>query len=316
MRNLRWTCLTILFLLVLSLPRMGEAGQKRLGRSALHVLKVDQGVRMSGMGGAFVAIANDIEAIYVNPAGLTHIEDSAFTLSYSKWLVDSKFYSAAFAKNTGNGTLGVSVVAFALPDMEETTIFQPRGTGRMLDSGDFSVALVYARKMTDKLSVGLRGRWTQETLDTDHLTALDFNLGTYLYTGFGSLRVAMTLGNLGKDLQVREVTYRLPATFSVAAAMEAFGSQGEQTYLTLTAENYYATDYAAPQFRIGGELWFHNSLAIRGGYKFNFDVETYSLGMGLKISPTQGRDLRADFSYTNFGNAFNAPLRVALSGSF
>jgi hypothetical protein len=54
---------------------------------------------------------------------------------------------------------------------------------------------------------------------------------------------------------------------------------------------------------------------VRGGYKFKFDEETYSLGLGVKFRPAKKREVRADFAYTRFG-VFDPPLRFALSGSF
>ena len=58
------------------------------------------------------------------------------------------------------------------------------------------------------------------------------------------------------------MNYSLPTTFSFAVAMEAFGQKGVPVVLTATAENYFATDFAEPQARIGGELWLQNTVAV------------------------------------------------------
>ena len=210
----------------------------------------------------------------------------------------------------------MSVISHAPPDVEETTIFQPLGTGRNLDLGDISIGLSYGRKLTDKLSFGFLLRWTQENLDLDRFSSIDITLGSLFYTGFRSLRLGMVFSNLGKDQTVRELSYHLPVAFNFAAAMEVFGEKGEDVSFTLTGENYYATDFADPQYRFGGELWFRNALALRGGYKFNYDAETFSLGLGVKFKPVEGREIRADFAYSDFGDAFDPPLRFSLSGSF
>ena len=316
MKRAFWMGVAAVAVCALLAPRASDAGQKRLGRAALHVLKADHGARMAGMAGTYVAIADDIDAIFANPAGLTHLEQGGYSLSYTRWLADSKFYTGAVAYNTGVGVLGLSVVSYQLADIEETTIFQPLGTGRMLDTGDISIGVAFARKLTDKLSFGFMGRWTQETLDSDRFSSLDVSMGTFFYTGFRSLRLAMTFNNLGKDQIVHEFDYQMPVSFRFAFAMEAFGETGENTYLTVTGENHYATDYADPQYRLGGELWFQNALALRGGYKFNYDEETYSFGVGAKLTPAEGREIRADISYTKFGDPVSAPLRFGLSGSF
>jgi hypothetical protein len=230
--------------------------------------------------------------------------------------VDSQFYSGAVAYNIGNGVLGVSVLAFTPEKVEETTIFQPQGTERMLSLGDLSIGLAYAKKMTDRLTFGVQFRWTQETLDLDRLSAYDVSMGTFFDTGFRSLRLAMAIKNLGSKQKIFELNYHMPTTFTFGFAMEVFGVKGEPAYLTVTGENFLAPDYASPQYRLGGELWFQDTLALRGGRKINFDAETYSLGVGIKFRPVEGKEMRADFAYTSFGNTFNAPLRFSLSGSF
>ena len=126
----------------------------------------------------------------------------------------------------------------------------------------------------------------------------------------------MAFKNLGKDVKSRETNYQMPVTFNFAFAIEVFGKKGSsRTYLTVTGENHYATDFAQPQYRLGGELWFQNTLALRAGYKPRYDTETYSLGLGVKFQPIGGKEVRLDFSYSD-GNDFEAPLRFSLSGSF
>ena len=316
MRRVFWTVVTAMVVCAMVFPEAVPASQRKIGGVTLPLLKLDHGARMSGMAGCFTAIADDIGAIHKNPAGLTHLGNAAYSLSYTRWLTDSKLYSGAVAYKTALGVVGLSVVTFRPEEMEESTIFQPNGTGRNLDINTISIGLAYAKKMTDKLSFGFVARWTQDNLDLDRLTAYDITVGTHFYTGFRSLRLGMAFMNLGKDNVVTGgETQIMPVVFSFAAAGEVFGEQGDPAYLTLTLENYYATDYSEPQYRLGGELWFQNTLAVRGGYKFNYDIETFSMGLGVKFSPAEGRDIRADFAYTKF-DYFDAPLRFTLSGSF
>jgi hypothetical protein len=315
MKRTFWVRATGVVVCLLFFHQVADAGQKRLGQAVLHILKVDQGTRMSGMGGTFVAISDNVEAIYTNPAGLTHVERAEYSFSHTRWIARSKFYSGAVACNTGRGIMGLSVLTYKPEEMEETTILQPLGTGRKLKSGDLSIGAAYARQITDKLSFGFMARWTQETLDFDRLRSFDINMGTFFYTGFKSLRLAMTFRNLGKDMKVFQETYRMPTAFNVAFAMEALGKKDQNMYLTITGESYYATDFANAQYRVGGEFWLQNALALRVGRKFKYDEETFSFGAGVKFRPSKKREVRADFAYTRFG-VFDPPVRFSLSGSF
>ncbi len=317
MKRTLWIGLTAAAICSMLYSQAADAqDQRRVARMILPVLKIDHGARMAGMGGSFVAVADDIGAIFSNPAGLTHIERAAFTLGYTRWLMSDHILTGGMAYNTAYGVLGVNVVTFTPMAFEETTIFQPTGTGREPDMGDISLGVVYARKLTDKLSVGSMFRWTQQTLDTDRLNAFDVGVSTFFYTGFRSLRLGMTFENMGKDVKVIESVAHMPVSFSSAAAMEIFGSRGDPGYLTLTGENYYATDFAEVQYRVGAEFWIQNSFALRGGYKINFDEESWSIGAGLKFSMPNGRIVQADVAYSDFGTYLDAPLRFTLSGAF
>ena len=317
MKRTLWIGLTVTVICALLYPRGADAqDQRRLSRMVLPVLKIDHGARMAGMGGAFVAVSDNIDAIFSNPAGLTHIERAAFTLGYTRWLMNDYILTGGMAYNTAYGVLGVNVVTFTPKAFEETTIFQPTGTGREPDMGDLSLGVVYARKLTDKLSVGSMFRWTQQTLDTDRLNAWDVGVSTYFYTGFRSLRLGMTFENMGKDVKVIDDVRKMPVSFSTAAAMEIVGATGDPTYMTVTFENTYATDFADPQYRFGGELWLQNSFALRAGYKANFDEESWTVGAGLKFSMPNGRIVQADVAYSDFGTYLDAPLRFTLSGAF
>ena len=47
-----------------------QFGVSKVGTTAAQFLKIGVGARAIGMGGAFVAVADDATAIYWNPAGI------------------------------------------------------------------------------------------------------------------------------------------------------------------------------------------------------------------------------------------------------
>ncbi len=296
------------------------ASFKRLGQSGLTFLKIGQGARPVGMGDAYTAIADDINAIFWNPAGLTHIERVAYTFSYTSWLVNSKVYSGAVAFRTLGGVVGFSALSAKPEDFEETTVLQPLGTGKMVKTGDVALGMAYARQMTDKFSWAMNVRWVQETLNNNKVSTLILDVGTYLYTGFRTSRIAATLKNFGKDGKVYNNTFQMPLYFNVGLAMEAFGKREERSYMTLSAESAYAVDFGQ-RVHVGAELWTMNVLALRAGYKFNYDSESYTLGAGLRWKiGAKGRALTADFAYSGLksdaGKFFDPPMRFSFGGSF
>ena len=194
------------------------------------------------------------------------------------------------------------------------TIFQPLGTGRMISASDIAFGLTFARQMTDKVSWGVSARYVREDLLLTTTSSLDFDLGVSAYTGYKSVRVAASARNIGSQVEVEVRPFNPPISFNFGMAGEVIGEQGDESYLTLSTETLFATDFGQ-RWLVGAEYWMGNMFALRGGYKTNTDVEKYSVGFGLKYA-FGGRDFRVDVSYSDGGNDFGAPLRLAIGGAF
>ncbi|MDE2797797.1 MAG: hypothetical protein OXI94_03915, partial [Gemmatimonadota bacterium] len=132
------------------------------GQSSLAFLKIGASPRAVAMGEAFVAMNGGIDASFYNPGALGFVSGGEYALSYTRWLVNSGLYSGALAYKWGGNTFGVSIVSFVPEEVEETTIFQATGTGRMIQGGDTAIGFMFARQMTDKVSWGVQARWVQE----------------------------------------------------------------------------------------------------------------------------------------------------------
>lgn len=311
------------------LPAGVTSGQKKTkefhgtGRSSFHALKVGQSARAAGMGDAMTAAADDISAMYWNVAALTHIERFQYSLGYSSWLVDSKFFTAAVAWRAGQQSFGLSFVQFDAGTSRETTPLDPSGKfTRDVSAGDIFINLGYAYKMTDKLSLGASVKWIQETLDQDKINSASFDFSSIFYTGFGSSRIAMTLRNYGKDQSLvipgsipNGTSIAQPLIYTIALAMEPIGRKGDPTSLTVAAELVHHID-DRERYHLGAELWLANTVALRAGYRGRYDLGDWSLGGGVHRDLGGGRKVGVDVSYVNFGSLFDAPLRVAMVGSF
>jgi hypothetical protein len=291
-----------------------DAGFKRLGASGYTFLKVAQGARAAALGDAYAAVADDVGSVFYNPAGLVYVEGQEFTYTYTKWMVGSMFNSGAYAITTDMGTFAATFIAFSPQDIEETTPFAPLGTGRILNAGDLALGVAYARRMTDRFSLGGQLQYVQETLDTDTGSTLNFSMGTLFYTGFRSSRIAMTLRNFGKSEQILLDKFIMPMVFGIGIAMEVYGEKQDPTRLTVSFEDVFAIDYDN-RAHLGAELWLNDTIALRGGYKFNYDTDTISIGGGVRY-PFQGRFVKMDVAYTHMGDLLDPALRFSLGMGF
>ncbi len=290
--------------------------KKRVGVSAFPFLKIGQGARAEALGGAFTALADDINAAFWNPAGLGHIEKVAYTFNYTRWLVGSKVFSGALAFDVGFGVIGFSAISFGTQEFPITTPTAPWGTGEMGRAGDIAVAGMFAKRITEKLMLGGQVRWVQEDLILDKMSKIDYSIGTHFYTGFKSTRLAMGFRNLGGNAQITQGGEEviLPAVFNVGGAMEIVGKKQDPVYVTLSVEHSFITDYSQST-RVGVEMWLNNLLALRGGYRSNIELENWSGGVGLKHK-IKGKTFTVDASYHNDREGlFDPPIRLTFGGS-
>lgn len=287
---------------------------EKQGPSTLAFLKVTPSARIAAMGDAYTSVAEGMDAIYLNPAGITSVRRLGYSFGYVQWLVDSRFYSGAVALNVGwNAVLGISVVNHQPPEIERTTILEPNGTGEMLDVGDYALGVIFARQLTDKLSAAAKFSFVQSNLGPEKLGGTSLSLYTLLHTGYRSLRIGMGINNLGNEMKIHSDPAEFPVVFNLGTSMEVVGELGDPMSLTASFEGAYFTD-RDQRYNLGGELWLKNIVALRAGYKFDYDAESWTVGAGLK-GTFSGRNIRLDIAYSNFGKYFDAPIRLSFSGS-
>ena len=293
----------------------GQDDFKRVGKSGFGFLKISPSARAAGMGDAFTAIADDVTTIFYNPAGLTNLNNFVFNFNHTDWIVNSSIISGAIATPFGrNGALGLSIVKFDTEDFEETTVADPEGTGRMINAGDLALAIAYAIQLTDNLSFGFKTQYLEENIDVDKATAVTADFSTYYKTGFRDLTLAMIMKNFGPEAKFLSDKFKLPLYFNINTAMSLIGSKGSPFQWLVSVESAFATDYR-DRYHLGTEMWIADMIAIRGGYKFYYDTEDWTLGAGLKLG-LGSREVIVDVSYSNFVEYFDPPLRFSIGGSF
>ncbi len=290
-------------------------GGQRVGTSAAQFLKIGIGARALGMGEAYIAVANDAEALYWNPAGISQFTKNSAFFSHTQWLVDIQLeYAGLVYHLDGSNSLGLAVTYLHTNEMMETTELQPFGTGRYFDFGDFLFGLTYARNMTDKFSFGISVKYLHEIIAELTMQGILFDLGTYYRTGFQSIRFAVSVTNFGRDLApTGEFTYKNldnktvkvnsyqsfspPTIFRIGIAGEVIDREDHR--VTTSVQLNHPNDNKE-NINIGVEYWWKERLALRAGYKTARVEENFSVGLGLHL-PISFADFLLNYAYTNFG---------------
>jgi long-subunit fatty acid transport protein len=285
-------------------------GGQRAGISTAQFLKIGVGGRATAMGDAFVAIANDVTALYWNPAGLTQFAENQIIFSHNKWVVDINhdFVGAVYHLDDAN-TFGISLTSLSMEDMKVTTEYAPNGTGEYFGFSDIGIAISYSRKMTDQFSFGGTVRYMEESLDKLKMRGLMIDLGTYYWTGLGTTRFAVAVTNFGNDLapdgEVALVGNRTksdwqsfspPTMFRIGFAFEPY--EDEENRITTSIQLNHPNDNSE-NLSLGFEYVWNKMFFARGGYKINVDEQNYSFGAGVNV-PISIANVSVDYAFANF----------------
>lgn len=298
-------------------------GGQRVGTASLQFLKIGSGARGTGMGESFVAVTDDISALYWNPAGLTQFKDNGITVSHTQWFVDTRLeYAGGVYHFGGQNALGVSVTSLRTEDMKVTTETQPTGTGDYFRFSDLAVGLTFARQMTEQFSFGVTVKYIEETLGELKMRGVVGDLGTYYKTGLGTSRFAVVIANFGAQLKpsgsVDLVGGRVasdfqqfppPTFFRIGFAIEPYMTS---TNRLTTSIQLNSPNDNAENVNFGAEYAFKEFLFVRGGYKLNVDSESYSFGAGLKLAISYAQ-ANLDYSiskYDELGMAHRISLNL------
>lgn len=319
----------IMLIVLVLLAGTASAEFSKVGSAGAQFLKIAVGSRYQAMGEASVAIVDDAYASYWNPAGLSEIENTTVSFTTVDWLLDIDLNYVSLARYFDEvGVFGVSASVLSMDDQEITTFEEQEGSGEFYSASSYAVGLSYARQLTNRFSFGLTAKYIEERIHNEKASGFAFDFGTLLYTGFRSLRLAMSISNMGPEMrfsgpdlavnydgldgtgsndavpaELKSTPYDLPMLFRLGMAYDV--EMGQTTMLTVAGELKHPNDNLQ-QGSFGAELGFSDRFFLRSGYKINYEEEGLTLGGGLSANISHSTKLLVDYSWQDFGRLESA----------
>jgi hypothetical protein len=306
----------------------------KTGTTAASFLEIGIGASANGMGGAFVGLANDASALYWNVSGITNSERFEAIIVHTDWIADTKLDYAGLVIPLGEfGNIGFSFTSLSMEDMKVTTVNQPDGTGEFFSSSNLAIGLSYAKKLTDRFSVGITAKYIKESIW--HMTAsgFAFDAGTLFKTDLlGGMTIGAVMSNFGTEMQLegRDARYTIRVDENKQGSNDNIPTNiemdswdlplhfqiGVSTYAVNT-DDYklnVSTDAIIPNndyqsINIGAQFSFLNVFYVRGGYNSLFlkDAEGgLSFGAGVNSNMLLSTaEVNFDYAFRDFGKLTN-----------
>jgi len=305
----------------------------KVGTTVAQFLKIGAGARAIGMGGAYTAVANDIYGVYWNPAGVANINSNGqVAFNHVNWLADISYDFAAASLNVEEvGTFFITMVSLGVPEDVVRTVDFPEGDGRMWDAKSLAIGVGFARKLTDKFSVGFHVKYIREGIWDNSASGMAVDIGTFYVTPFNDMVIGASISNFGTKMQLdgRDIlfnydpnndpnsgannvlskyemgSYDLPLTFRLGLAMDVYKDRYFRTTAAIDATHPNDnTEYV----NSGVEFAYDEMFMFRLGYKSLFlrdSEQGLTIGGGLKYQITDQLGLMLNYGWADYGRLKN-----------
>jgi len=286
----------------------------RVATRGANFLEIGVGARAMGMGGAYTAIAQDVTALYWNPAGISHITGVSASLSVADLyggLGIRHVFAGAVMPVGSSGAIGVSYIQLSSGDIERTTEASPEGNdpafGAVFSWTSTAAELAYGRRLTDRLDLGVGFKFVTEGIDNASAGYLGFDIGTQFRTGLYGTTIGAALVNLGTSgrfqgpaiqrfaidefrpgataVEFRTTSNPMPTAFrfgvrtDLMGSAEALLSGAGDNHLVMTGEILDGIDTDV-NYTVAAEYNFRGMLFLRAGKRWVNEAHTESFRTG------------------------------------
>ncbi len=301
----------ILFILIL--PVILFAQYQRPGSVDGEFLVIDINPKAAAMGGAYISVTKNAEAVYYNPASIVYIPNMAISAAHTKWFAGLNMEFASAVLNAQSyGSFGLIFTGLMTDEMQVRTPLQPDGTGETFYAGYYRFGLAYARKLTNHVSFGGSVNYIYGSLYKDFsASAISVDISALYVTGFHGFKFGMMIADFGSRMKYINEAYPLPTNFQFGASINAWKTND---LTLLVSGRAVKPNVGKPVGSLGLELNIMNYVFLRGGYQVNNDVQTISFGAGLSWK-ILNQKFDFDYSYSDFsllGAAHRFGLNISI----
>jgi hypothetical protein len=303
----------------------------RIGTTSGVQLLIPVGARSIALGTGVVSNVKGAEAIAYNPAGMSITDKSELIISTMRYIADINHNYIAGTFNGGRiGTFGLSVKSTSFGQIDETTEFQPDGTGNTYSPVFIVAGLSYSRLLTDRISAGVTGKYIFEGVMQTSANTLALDFGVQ-YAFNNSLRLGVVMQNVGGKLTYKgrnlERPFQIPGStpdaddgyfegVALGSDIPSVFSFGVSYVVNIAEYNSveligtFMNHNAAPDQISGGlEYDYRDLLFLRGGYMMNAQNQDdhifgYSVGAGLKYGVGEF-DFQFDYAFRQITDYFD-----------
>ncbi|HFE64645.1 MAG TPA: PorV/PorQ family protein, partial [Caldithrix sp.] len=187
------------------------------GGASVLFLRSGLSARVTGLGEAFTALADDENSLYYNPAGLFRMANTRFTLNHTQWFEDIKFDNLSFGyRIRDRAGIAFGISHMWMPQIQgKNEIGQ--NTGKLsVSSSIFQVGIGFP--VLDNVYGGATVKYFSDNLASYVSSGFALDVGVFVYTIIPELTFGASVQNLGAKVKYNEASQDLPLTLRAGLA--------------------------------------------------------------------------------------------------
>lgn len=286
-------------------------------------LEIVPQAKYKAMAESVVGIVKGANALMINPAGLSEIQNSEIWLTHIEYIADFRYEYISYAQPFPFGTMGVNFSYFYVKPFDDIDLDGDK-IGE-LKANNLMINLGYSRRIFTSLDSdlfwGAGIKFINSVLHTYTAWGFAFDFGLLFKTSF--LRFAKTplqnfsaglaIQNIGTKLQYAHEKFSLPLKIRAGIGYHAY--QYKEHGIIISIESDYFTDSSTVFVAGGLEYSYIHNLFIRCGYTLKKDtLNSYTFGLGGSYK-FKGIDYFLDVAFAPYGVLKNIYI-ISLGAKF
>jgi len=283
------------------------------------------GGRALALGGAYVAVANDVTAGYWNPAGLIYSDGLQIQFMHEKRFISSiQFdYLGAANKFEDGSSIGISFIRLGIDDIKNTVnalagqdvsegFINSRITS--FNTADHAFFLSYSRRYSENISYGANVKFIYRDYSSESALGIGFDVGLMM-----ELQPNFKFGLILRDITTTMMAWSTskkefikPSVRSGLSYIYQFEEIDLYVQPSFDAGIIFESRNQSSQINLGAisidtfwglEIGYSSVSFLRLGFD---DIQRFCCGLGLSITK-----LAVDYSYTDYARELGNVHRIS-----
>lgn len=259
--------------------------------ASFDLLKFNLSSKYQSLGDSGVAIVNDVNSLFVNPAGLNYIKNQQISAGFANTFFNDIIFNMNYGLRISKNVFGIGISYIGVQNLEDIDIAgQSYGD---LPSYETLVNLTYGRifiiSPERDLKTGLNVKFINKRLEDYKASAILFDVGAQVKFKFLNYFYSKTKDNFSIGLNIQNIGFniknfaeeeiKIPFSIRTGIGYDFYQIRNDHR-LSLISD--YIEYFDNRKFGIGVEYNYIEILNLRAGYSIGKEVNYLSTGAGVE----------------------------------